>query len=1129
MCRIPYIHSCLRGLLAAVGLCAVVAAGLQDAWAANVYLTSPQPGEVYVAGDTMTIEIDTVELSASEQAAGYSELQFFYQWSGSSESHSIGYLVSMSQDWDGMTYDWTVPSVTETSYLQIEVRVAGLDLAAIPGTLTRSVKIIPSTSTASVYLTHPQPARTEDLVFQGGDETTITWDITGCAGHSGQDMTISLTTNGGGSYEDIATVSPCDAGHGHSWTVPSVETTQARVRLQWGALDESESAYDFAITLAPVVNQRPVANAGPDQSVGEGSEVHLTGAASSDPDGDSLVYSWERVDGWQDMFPFTLLDGEAMTPHFTAPDPGVDEVTFVFELTVADPDGLEDSDRVRVTVSPAAMAITTFTPFSGWFKTPITLYGDNMAGSNILMHGERVTDWRGLADLLIPPEGDAEYTYYLPELDPGSTPIGISNISGSFTSTDDFLILPVPYQWDWGFQFVNPHDYDMSWGDYENCYGYNAVTWERICCDWDWDDAECRRRCHDPIAQALFDSKRSVGGSCFGMSVASLKFAHGSYEPLFGLPVREYEWSLDPETEIARRVKMNHFSQYSAEVLAYKMEHMADLPSETVRRIQADLEAGQVGFISIKFLESGLDTDDIRGHAMNIDRVEQTGADAWRIYVYDSNRPGRSTARDVEDTSRFGDLTDPDTYPYIVVERIGSDESWYFDMTSGRWDASTDYSISIGGLGSIPYYGLIYQPFSLVNRERFTLPWAPGGLGLLGRALLSMVTGSADQGLEDSGGNLTGYDASGRLHFDIPSAIPLTPSDESSFRETEAYLLPDGSYQARLYGNGEGTYEWSAASGGSLAALEDVQVHAGSQDNVEVGQGAASMKFRTNDPVKGYSAKLARTLGDGARRIYEVLGSSLGTGEEADFRVSSDDNALLFANNSARTVNFGVRFTAVQLGPQPEPPDTPPSSSRSAVRQSGDVQPVENFQVEAQNLQIPPNTTLSIQPSDWTDLASATVVAGGGEVPPDDPCVLGGKASGGQVTGAIDTSQCPVFTLKLSREPSAPVRGRLYVAVKAVSIPDLAPYTFFRPADEDVPLPEGGYVKVVKGPEGYLSHAADFPYCEGEMGGDDLIFKIGTGGFGGHSIVCETLCLEEGATFDDPNLTCLQQVNVAFE
>ena len=58
----------------------------------------------------------------------------------------------------------------------------------------------------------------------------------------------------------------------------------------------------------------PTANAGPDQTVDEGDLVTLDGSGSTDPESETLTYSWTAPAG------VTLSDPNTANPTFTAPD-----------------------------------------------------------------------------------------------------------------------------------------------------------------------------------------------------------------------------------------------------------------------------------------------------------------------------------------------------------------------------------------------------------------------------------------------------------------------------------------------------------------------------------------------------------------------------------------------------------------------------------------------------------------------------------------------------------------------------------------------------------------------------------------------------------------------------------------
>jgi hypothetical protein len=106
-----------------------------------------------------------------------------------------------------------------------------------------------------------------------------------------------------------------------------------------------------------VTNEPPLADAGLDQSVPQGSTVLLDGGGSRDPDGEIASYSWN----------ITAPDGSSVAPgcptcertQFVAAQRGVYEVT----LTVADEDGARSSDTLYVTVgSGSGLSVTLAGP-----------------------------------------------------------------------------------------------------------------------------------------------------------------------------------------------------------------------------------------------------------------------------------------------------------------------------------------------------------------------------------------------------------------------------------------------------------------------------------------------------------------------------------------------------------------------------------------------------------------------------------------------------------------------------------------------------------------------------------------------------------------------------------------------
>ena len=110
----------------------------------------------------------------------------------------------------------------------------------------------------------------------------------------------------------------------------------------------SVSSQAVTLTISPdaLVEQPPVANAGPDQTVTAGSTVTLDGSRSNDPEGYPLTYAWHQTYGPR----VTLSNAATAGPSFIAPTGLEEDTELIFSLTVSD--GINQSlpDAVTITV-----------------------------------------------------------------------------------------------------------------------------------------------------------------------------------------------------------------------------------------------------------------------------------------------------------------------------------------------------------------------------------------------------------------------------------------------------------------------------------------------------------------------------------------------------------------------------------------------------------------------------------------------------------------------------------------------------------------------------------------------------------------------------------------------------------
>ncbi len=247
---------------------------------------------------------------------------------------------SSDPDGDALTYNWTAPAgITLSNAAAQSPTFTAPDVTSDTDyTLTLEVSdgTLSDTDTVTVTVRHVNRAPVADAgANQTADErTTVTLDGSASSDPDNDALTYNWTAPAGITLSDTAAQSP-------TFTAPDV-TSDTDYTLTLEVSDGTLSDTDTVTVTVRHVNRAPVADAGANQSASERTLVTLDGSASSDPDGDTITYSWTAPAG------ITLSNAAAQSPTFTAPDVTSDTD---YTLTLEVSDGtLSDTDTVTITV-----------------------------------------------------------------------------------------------------------------------------------------------------------------------------------------------------------------------------------------------------------------------------------------------------------------------------------------------------------------------------------------------------------------------------------------------------------------------------------------------------------------------------------------------------------------------------------------------------------------------------------------------------------------------------------------------------------------------------------------------------------------------------------------------------------
>ncbi len=270
---------------------------------------------------------------------------------GSNQSVDTGARVTLdgsgSSDLDGdrLTYSWTQRSGARVSLRRGAPPVVTFTAPSSAGSLKFRLTVTDehgaSTSddvTIAVRAANRAPIANagRSRFVEGG--ATVTLDGSGSTDPDRDKLAYSWTQRSGARVSLRRGAPPVV-----TFTAPS---SAGSLKFRLTVTDEHRASTSDDVTITvQAANRPPIANAGRSRFVEGGATVTLDGSGSTDPDRDKLTYSWTQRSGAR----VSLRRGAPPVVTFTAPSVP-EQTALTFRLTVTDPDGLDNSDDVTITV-----------------------------------------------------------------------------------------------------------------------------------------------------------------------------------------------------------------------------------------------------------------------------------------------------------------------------------------------------------------------------------------------------------------------------------------------------------------------------------------------------------------------------------------------------------------------------------------------------------------------------------------------------------------------------------------------------------------------------------------------------------------------------------------------------------
>lgn len=299
---------------------------------------------------------------------------------------------SRDPDGDPLTYQWTqmggpgvalsgantarpsfiAPMVNLNEILEFRLQVSDGQLMSAPSVVRVTVMNVNQAPIANAGI--------DQTVDMG---MPVTLDGSGSMDPDGDLLTFQWTQVAG----PAVTLDLADPIH-PAFTAPAVPADGATISFQLLVNDGSIASEPALVNVSVKnVNHAPIAHAGDDQMLPEGTVVMLDASTSYDPEGDALTYQWTQTSGPS----VVITDANSARASFVAPDVTFGFHSLAFTLTVSD-GRASSSDSVNVTVQNLN-------------QPPVADAGDDQVvdvGAGVQLNGSESSD----------PDGDAlSYTW----------------------------------------------------------------------------------------------------------------------------------------------------------------------------------------------------------------------------------------------------------------------------------------------------------------------------------------------------------------------------------------------------------------------------------------------------------------------------------------------------------------------------------------------------------------------------------------------------------------------------------------------------------------------------------------------------------------------------------------------